>query len=214
MMQYRPRYQNALSANLSTVHIYNITDLLKRENPLPWVQASSTSLSILSKTLTALLHLFKAVSSSKCWSSTDWYAVTIFSGIPPIVSFYIKRKNNKNSSHSWQYTASILSTRKYFFSRSRSGNLLLLLYQNLSAQLWKLKRGESLDLSYCHCYPLYECYHQECHLSDFQYGFQRPSVHPKYLSVILKINIFFYFSGFGLVIEKNEVNRLFLPLNM
>jgi hypothetical protein len=48
----------------STANIHNIK--YEQEKSLPLVLASSISLFILSKTQTVLLHLFKAVSSSKC----------------------------------------------------------------------------------------------------------------------------------------------------
>ena len=112
----------------STVNIHNTK--YEQEMSLPLVLASFISLFILSKTPTVLLHLFKAVSSSKCWSRTDWYAVTIFSGIPPTVSFYSKSQQIRRCPN---IQPNMLDTRR------RISNLLLLSYQNPSVKLWNLK---------------------------------------------------------------------------
>ena len=112
----------------TTANIHNIK--YEQEKSLPLVLASFISLFILSKTPTVLLHLFKAVSSSKCWSRTDWYAVTIFSGIPPTVSFYSKSQQIRRCPN---IQPNMLDTRR------RISNLLLLSYQNPSVKLWNLK---------------------------------------------------------------------------
>jgi len=112
----------------STVNIHNTK--YEQEMSLPLVLASFISLFILSKTPTVLLHLFKAVSSSKCWSRTDWYAVTIFSGIPPTISFYSKSQQIRRCSNIQPNKLDL---------RRRVSNLLLLLYQNPSVKLWNLK---------------------------------------------------------------------------
>jgi hypothetical protein len=53
-------------------HIPTMLITSKQDNSLPLVLASFISFLIFSRTLTVLLHLFRVVSSSNCWSSTDW----------------------------------------------------------------------------------------------------------------------------------------------
>lgn len=127
--------------------IHNITELVKQAKSVPWVQASSTSLSIFSKTLTVLAHLFKDVSSSKCWSSTDWYAVTIFSGIPPTVSFYSGRQTTRRAlSNSFRYMESIISRRKQKInSQDKNWQLTFIIVLELESFRAALEIEEGLE---------------------------------------------------------------------